>query len=92
MEHEFTAMRLHFENARHLPSDLAGMERRLENLQHEQRDRIEQLLAEQRVCFKQLALAQNEETVLADHARRSIELRLEELGRRLEELRANVSP
>ena len=92
MEHEFTAMRLYFENARHLPSDLAGMERRLENLQHEQGDRIEQLLAEQRVCFKQLALAQNEETVLADHARRSAELRLEELGRRLEELRANVSP
>ena len=91
MEHEITAMRLHFENARQLPSDLAGMERRLEDLQHEQRDRIEQLLAEQRVCFKQLTLAHNEEAGLADHARRSAELRLEELGRRLEELRASVS-
>ena len=92
MEHELTAMRLHFEDARQLPSDLAGMERRLEDLQHEQRDRIEQLLAEQRVCFKQLTLAHNEEAVLADRARRSAELRLEELGRRLEELRASVSP
>jgi len=91
MEHELTAMRSHLEEARQLPFDLAGMERRLEDLQHEQRDRIEQLLAEQRVCFKQLTLAHNEEAVLTDHARRSAELRLEELGRRLEELRASVS-
>lgn len=49
----------------------------------ELRERIQHLLDEQRVCFRQLSLKTSEEAVLADRARRATELRLEELAQRL---------
>lgn len=60
-------------------------------LRDEQRDLLEKLLNEQRVCLKQLALRTSEEAVLGDRARRATELRLEEFGRRLEQLSPNGS-
>lgn len=47
---------------------------------------IELLLNEQRVCFKQLALEISEAGVIADRAKRSIQLRLEELAARVDEM------
>lgn len=47
---------------------------------------IELLLNEQRVCFKQLALEIGETGVIADRAKRNIQLRLEELARRVDEM------
>ena len=46
----------------------------------------ELLLNEQRVCFKQLALEISEAGVVADRAKRSIQLRLEELAARVDEI------
>lgn len=46
----------------------------------------ELLLNEQRVCFKQLALEISEAGVVADRAKRSIQLRLEELAARIDEM------
>jgi hypothetical protein len=46
----------------------------------------ELLLNEQRVCFKQLALEISEAGVVADRAKRSIQLRLEELAARVDEM------
>jgi hypothetical protein len=58
---------------------------RLDQLGSELRERIQHLLDEQRVCFRQLSLKTSEESVLADRARRATELRLEELTRRIPE-------
>ena len=44
------------------------------------------LLNEQRVCFRQLALEISETGVIADRAKRSIQLRLEELAARVDEM------
>jgi hypothetical protein len=49
----------------------------------EMRERIENVLNEQRVCIRQLSLQASEEAVLADRARRATELKLEELARRV---------
>lgn len=49
----------------------------------ELRERIQQLLDEQRVCIRQLSLRTSEDAVLADRARRALELRLEEIEGRL---------
>lgn len=49
---------------------------------------IELLLSEQRVCFKQLALEISEAGVIADRAKRSMQLHLEELAGRVDEMRA----
>lgn len=57
----------------------------LEALRAEQGERIQHLLDEQRVCIRQISLKASEEAVLSDRARRAVELRLEELARRLEE-------
>ncbi len=45
----------------------------------ESREREEQRLEEQRVCFKQLSLEMSEAKVLLDRARRDIESRLNTL-------------
>lgn len=55
------------------------------DLGSELRERIQQLLDEQRVCLRQLSLKTSEEAVLSERARRATELRLEELARRLPE-------
>jgi hypothetical protein len=52
----------------------------------EHQKRMELLLNEQRICFKQLALEISETGVIADRAKRSMQLRLEELANRVEEL------
>ena len=48
----------------------------------------ELLLNEQRVCFKQLALEISEAGVVADRAKRRVQLRLEELAARVDEMNA----
>ena len=55
------------------------------DLGSELRERIQHLLDEQRVCLRQLSLKTSEEAVLAERARRAMELRLEEFARRLPE-------
>jgi SMC interacting uncharacterized protein involved in chromosome segregation len=59
---------------------ISGGHRELGN---EMRERIQQVLDEQRVCIRQLSLQASEEAVLADRARRATELKLEELARRI---------
>jgi hypothetical protein len=54
----------------------------------EHQKRMELLLIEQRVCFKQLALEISEAGIIADRAKRSMQLRLEELANRVDELSA----
>ena len=55
------------------------------DLGDELRERIQQVLDEQRVCLRQLSLKASEEAVLAKRARRATELRLEEFARRVPE-------
>lgn len=52
---------------------------RLADLARELRERDQQRLEEQRVCFKQLSLEMSEAEVLLDRARRDIESRLDKL-------------
>lgn len=52
---------------------------RAAELHAEMRERVDGLLEEQRVCFKQLSLEAGELAVTQDRARRQIEARLEEL-------------
>jgi DNA anti-recombination protein RmuC len=49
---------------------------------NEMRERIQHLLDEQRVCIRQLSLQASEQAILADRARRAVELKVEELARR----------
>ena len=82
-----------------LESSLASVEDRLEamlaektaQIQSEHRQRIEFLLNEQRLCFKQLALEISEAGVIADRAKRSMQLRLEELANRVDEMNSDQS-
>jgi len=55
------------------------------NLSNELRERIQQVLDEQRVSLRQVSLKTSEEAVLTDRARRATELRLDELARRVPE-------
>jgi len=55
------------------------------DLANELRERIQQVLDEQRVSLRQISLKTSEEAVLADRARRGTELRLDELARRVPE-------
>jgi len=55
------------------------------DLANELRERIRQVLDEQRVSLRQISLKTSEEAVLADRARRGTELRLDELARRVPE-------
>ncbi len=54
-------------------------------LANELRDRIQQVLDEQRVCIRQISLKTSEDAVLADRARRALELRLDAIEQRLPE-------
>jgi hypothetical protein len=49
---------------------------------------ILETLPEQRVCLKQLTIEMSEQAILLDRTRRALEMRLDELASRLEELRA----
>jgi len=61
---------------------------KLTEIRIEHQKSSELLLNEQRVCFKQLALEISEAGVVADRAKRSIQLRLEELAARVDEMSA----
>jgi hypothetical protein len=82
-----------------LESSLASVEDRFEamlaektaEIRIEHRQRIESLVNEQRICFKQLALDISEAGVIADRAKRSMQLRLEELANRVDEMNADQS-
>jgi hypothetical protein len=77
---EIEQLRLALETQR-LQSDF-----RLAGLTAELRERVEHVLGEQRVSFKQVALETSEAAVLEDRARRRTEALLEELERRVEQL------
>lgn len=53
--------------------------------QTEQTRRIDLLIEEQRVCFRQLALEISETAIVSDRARRNLEMQLAELSQRLDE-------
>jgi len=55
---------------------------RAAELHAELRERVDGLLEEQRVCYKQLSLAATESAVMHDRARRQLEARLEELEKK----------
>lgn len=59
---------------------------RLEEMQVEEQEGIALLLDEQRTCLKQLELEISETAVVADRARKSLQLRLDELHTRIEEI------
>jgi hypothetical protein len=61
---------------------------KLGELRIEHQRAIELLVDEQRLCFKQLALEISETGVIADRTKRSIQLRVDELAARLNEMRA----
>jgi hypothetical protein len=60
----------------------AQIQARATELRSEMHDRVDALLEEQRVCFKQLSLETGEAAVMHDRARRQIEARLEELEKK----------
>jgi archaellum component FlaC len=74
------------ERAAGIESELARTREELSNdnqkLAGEMREGIQHLLDEQRVCIRQLALQASEQAILADRARRAVELKVEELARR----------
>jgi hypothetical protein len=61
---------------------LSEIRARAEELHAELRERVDGLLGEQRVCFKQLSLEAGEAAVMHDRARRQLEARLEALEAR----------
>ena len=63
-------------------SQRAELAARAEELHAEMRLRVDGLLEEQRVCFKQLSLEATEAAVMHDRARRRLETRLEALEQR----------
>ncbi len=52
---------------------------RLAEFEREVRERMNALLEEQRVCFRQLSLEAGEAAVLHDRARRQLEARIEDI-------------
>src|SRR5258706_16329872 len=62
---------------------------RLAEIRIEHRKNNELLLNEQRVCFEKFALEISETGVVADRAKRSIQLRLAELAARVDEMRTD---
>jgi chromosome segregation ATPase len=70
-------------NVRALQERAAALETALAQSRDEQAERVQNVLDEQRVCIRQLALQASEEAILADRARRATELKLDELARRI---------
>jgi chromosome segregation ATPase len=64
-------------------SELSQAQGDFPKLANELRDRIQQVLDEQRVCIRQISLKTSEDAVLADRARRAVELRLDAIEQRL---------
>lgn len=70
-------------NAREHGATIEQLATGQKELGNEIRERIQHLLDEQRIAIRQLALKASEDAVLADRARRALELKLEELAKRL---------
>ena len=68
----------------------APFEQLVAGMRDEMRERIGFLLDEQHVCLRQLALQTAEESAEADQARRTAELRLQEVAHGLEELARTI--
>ncbi len=71
------------ESGREQAAKLEQLAASQKELANEFRERIQHLLDEQRVSIRQLALKASEDAVLADRARRALELKLDELTKRL---------
>jgi len=85
---EIEALRLTIDTQRRaMEAQRIQVDARLAELVRELRERDERLQGEQRVSFKQLALETSEAAVLEDRARRKTEALLEELKRRVEQLK-----
>jgi hypothetical protein len=68
-----------------LESSVQSLLTEIRSEQTEQIRRIDLLIEEQRVCFRQLALEISETAVVSDRAKRNLEMQLAELSRRLDE-------
>lgn len=68
-----------------LESSVQAVLKEIQTERAEQTRRIDLLIEEQRVCFRQLALEISETAVVSDRAKRNLEMQLAELSRRLDE-------
>lgn len=62
---------------------------KLSHMRIEHQKALELMLNEQRACFKQLVLEISEAGIIADRTKRSIQLRVDELAARVEELKSD---
>src|SRR6185295_4485466 len=94
-EHELQTLKAQVAAAEIKGSELEALsgrnETRVEGLVNELSERDAHLRAEQRVCFKQLALETSEAAVLEDRSHRRAEALLEELQRRVGQLETDKS-
>lgn len=96
--HWFTWEQVNFNSATHealkqIHAALAQMEQKQFDLEAETtqlKTRLEKLLDEQRVCFKQLSLEVSEGLIVSDRTRRSIQLQLDQLSANLARMQALV--
>lgn len=68
-----------------LESTVQSLLTEIQSERTEQARRIDLLIAEQRVCFRQLALEISETAVVSDREKRNLEMKIAELERRLDE-------
>ena len=68
-----------------LENSVQSLLKEIQSERAEQTRRIDLLIEEQRVCFRQLALEISETAVVSDRAKRNLEMQLAELSRRLDE-------
>jgi len=68
-----------------LESSVESLLKEIQTERAEQTRRIDLLIEEQRVCFRQLALEISETAVVSDRARRNLEMQLADVSRRLDE-------
>jgi hypothetical protein len=69
-----------------LESSVQSLLTEIQSERTEQTRRIDLLIEEQRVCFRQLALEISETAIVSDRAKRNLEMQLAELSRRLDEI------
>ena len=68
-----------------LESSVQSLLTEIQSERAEQTRRIDLLIEEQRVCFRQLALEISETAIVSDRAKRNLEMQVTELSRRLDE-------
>lgn len=69
-----------------LESNVQSLLTEIQSERTKQNRRIDLLIEEQRVCFRQLALEISETAIVSDRAKRNLEMQLAELSRRLDEM------